>query len=97
MMTKTESVWVNPAGAYAMWVEVWTAWYVAALAFWMPLSLSGRGPVAGPDGGLSAKAGEPSAPAPVFNGGSGGEAGGVANKAANGSIAGQAVNGRCAW
>jgi len=94
MMTKSESIWLNPAAAYAMWIEVWTAWYVAALTCWMPQPLSGRDPVAGPDGGLRANAQEPSVP---FSRDSGGKAGGVAGKAANGAIAGQAVNGQCAW
>jgi hypothetical protein len=93
MMRKTESIWLNPVAAYEMWIEVWTAWYVAALTCWMPQPLSGRSPVAGADGG--AEAGQPPALAPIRD--AGGEAGGVANKAANGSIARQAVNGQCAW
>ncbi len=89
MMTKSESIWLNPVAAYAMWIEVWAAWYVAALTCWMPQPLSGRGPVAG--------AQESSVPAPVSTRDSGGKAGGVASKAANGAIAGQAVNGQCVW
>ncbi len=92
MMTKTESIWLNPAAAYAMWIEAWTAWYIAALTLWMPLPVSA--PVAG---GIGAKGQAASAPAAVRSRDSGGEAGGVAGKAANGAIAGQAVNGHCAW
>ncbi len=92
MMTKTESVWLNPAAAYVTWIEVWTAWYLAALTFWMPQALSGRTAVAS---GIGAKDQPPSAP--IRSRDAGVEAGGVAAKAANGAIAGQAVNGHCAW
>ena len=93
MMRKTESIWLNPFAAYAMWIEVWTAWYVAALTCWTPQPLSGRGPAPGSHGGVKARG--PSAPALICD--AGGEAGGVANKTANGSIEGQAVNGQCTW
>lgn len=88
MMTKTESIWLNPAAAYAMWFEMWTAWTVAAFTFWMPQALPGQRPAAGPDAGSDAKA--PAAPSAIRSGDAG-------RAAANGAIAGQAVNGHCAW
>jgi F-type H+-transporting ATPase subunit beta len=34
-MKKIETIWPHPAAAYAMWIELWTAWSTAWL-WWMP-------------------------------------------------------------
>ena len=92
-MTKTANIWLNPAGACAMWIEMWTVWYSAALSWWMPQLLPGRGPVAVLNGGSSAKGQGPAAFALFCTRDHGHEAGSDAGEASSGAITGQAMNG----
>jgi hypothetical protein len=84
-MKRTESIWLDPAAAYAMWVALWAAWCTAAL-WWLPRPVPGPGAPGRPRKGTG-HAGVQSVKAPCFTGQDHRDA------ALNGVIARQAMNG----
>ncbi len=88
-MTKTGSIWLNPADTYAMWLGMWAAWYITALMWWMPRS----GPVTGAGGRSGANGHDPEALKLFWGRDQGDKAASCAREAAPGAAGGQAVNG----
>jgi hypothetical protein len=84
-MKRTEDIWLNPAAAYAMWIELWTAWCTAVL-WWLPKPVLRPAGPGRPRKGMG-RAGVQAVKPPCFTGQD------HSNAAANGVIARQMMNG----